>query len=70
MNKNTAVEFLNSGLPIKRIVICEKKSGGTLSFLKRSAKKYGYFRVFGQVVERIFYKIVNSSKDQKILSQN
>lgn len=69
MNRNTAAQFLNSGLPIKRVIICEKNNGGTKAFLKRSAKKYGYWRVFGQILERLWYKFTQQKNDNAFLQQ-
>jgi hypothetical protein len=70
MNKKTAFMFLESGMNVEGVVICnQKKWGVNLNYLKIAYKKYGVLKLAGQILERIYYKIANRSKDRIIFNR-
>lgn len=69
-NKNTLRLFLESELEVVGAVIQEPKSKlANFKFLKIAIKKQGFLNVFFQIIERIYYKLLNNKKDQRILNE-
>ena len=69
-NRNTLRLFLESDLELSGAVIQEPKNKlANLKFLKIAIKKQGFLNVFFQIIERIYYKLVNNKKDQEILNE-
>lgn len=45
------------------------QKGVDFSYLKIAGKKYGYWKVFLQILGRIYYKLLNGKKDREIFHQ-
>ncbi len=66
-NKNTLAKFLQSNLDIVGVVICNKKKQGiNFDYLKKSLKKQGFFKLFGQICERLYYILSQSKNDREV----
>lgn len=63
-NKNTVTTLINKGVNVVGVVAMDHKNNGiNVGFLKRSIKNFGIMKVFGQILERILYKLINNKKD-------
>jgi len=67
---STAKILIEKKVYISGIVVADKKSAGiNLNFLKIILKKHGIVKVFFQILERVFYKFLNSKKDKNIYNK-
>jgi folate-dependent phosphoribosylglycinamide formyltransferase PurN len=69
LNKEFALKFLNSDIPVLKVIVADNKTNGiNFSYLKIALRKHGLLKVTGQILERVFYKAFNRKKDAKILN--
>lgn len=62
--------LLEKGVNVVGVVHADKHQNGIdFSYLKMAGKKYGYGKLFLQILGRIYYKLINSKKDREIFNQ-
>lgn len=64
---STVSTLIKSGVNVCGVVVADSnKSGINFKYLNNAIKKLGIYKVIGQIIERIIYKIFNSKKDKNI----
>lgn len=67
---NTLATLLDHDVNVVGVCVANKKSMGiNFQYLKIAIKKHGLFKVILQIIERVTFKVLNSSKDKKIFHQ-
>jgi folate-dependent phosphoribosylglycinamide formyltransferase PurN len=64
---STCSTIIKSNVHVVGICICNEESGGLpIKYIWRSMKKKGAGKVFGQILGRMYYNLLNKRKDQII----
>jgi len=69
-NLNTAATLIEKGLNVVGICVCKQHLGGVpISYMKRSLKKRNLIKLLSQIAGRLYYNILNYTKDDKLYKE-